>query len=125
MQTRVKAVSGAVVAALVTFVPSFMLFDWILVAYWEWQHEGRPMKITLWADEPALLITLLLCAAVFYLAARYLQRRLPMQKQIKGWSLLIGAASSVVLIYFSVYAYVWVIVSRIFSDPNRLPASHH
>ena len=56
MQTRVKAFCGGVVAALVAFVPSFMLFDWILIGYWEWQHEGRPMKFTLWADERALLI---------------------------------------------------------------------
>jgi hypothetical protein len=112
MKTRVKAVCGGVVAGVMAFVPSFMLFDWILVAYWEWQHEGRPMKITLWADERALLMALLLCAAVFYLTARYLQRRLSMDQQIKRRSLLIGAASGVVLIYASVYAYVLVIVSR-------------
>jgi hypothetical protein len=114
MQRPVKAVCGGIAAALVVFVPSFVLFDWTLVAYWEWQHEGRPMTITLWADDRALLMTLLLCAAVFYLTVRYLQRRLSMDQQIKRQSLLIGAASGVVLIYFSVYAYVWIIVSRFF-----------
>ena len=124
MQTRVKAVCGGIVAALVAFVPLFILSDWMLVAYWEWQHDGRPMKFTLWADERALLIALFLCATVFYLTVRYLQRRLSMDQQIRRRSLLIGAASGVVLIYFSVVAYVWTIVS-LFSDPNRLGASSH
>jgi hypothetical protein len=125
MQTGVKAVCGGIVAALLAFVPSFMLFDRTLIAYWEWQHDGRPMKFTLWADERALLLALFFCAALFYLTVRYLQRRLSMDQQIKRRSLLIGAASGLVLIYFSVVAYVWIIVSRFLSDPNHLRASPH
>jgi hypothetical protein len=49
MQTGVKAVCGGIVAALLAFVPSFMLFDRILIAYWEF---------TLGADERALLLAL-------------------------------------------------------------------
>jgi hypothetical protein len=56
MQTGVKAVCGGIVAALLAFVPSFMLFDRILIAYWERQHDGRPMKLG--ADERALLLAL-------------------------------------------------------------------
>jgi hypothetical protein len=29
-----------------------------LIAYWERQHDGRPMKFTLGADERALLLAL-------------------------------------------------------------------
>jgi len=83
MQTPVKAVLAGTVAALVAFVPSFILFDRILITYWEWQHEGRPMKFTFWADERALLISLFLCAIVFYLTVRYSQRRFSKDQQIK------------------------------------------
>src|SRR5213075_98188 len=109
MQTRVKAVCGGTVAWLVAFVPLFMLFKRILVAYWEWHHGGRRMKITFWADDRAFIITLVVCAALFYLTARYLQRRLSKDQQIKRRPLLIGAASGVVLIYLSVVTYVWII----------------
>jgi hypothetical protein len=40
MRTRVKTVCAGIVAALVAFVPSFKVFDWALIAYWEWQHVG-------------------------------------------------------------------------------------
>jgi hypothetical protein len=118
MRTQIKAVFGGTVAALVSFVPLFLLVDRMFIAYWEWQHEGRPMKFTLWADERALPIALLLSAAVFYLTARFVQRRLSVDQQIKRRSLVIGAASGVVLIYFSIVAYVSIMVSRLMSNPH-------
>jgi membrane protein implicated in regulation of membrane protease activity len=117
MQARVKAVCGGIVAALLAFVPSFMLFKRILVACWEWHHGGR-MKITFWADDRAFIIVLVVCAALFYLTARYLQRRLSKDQQIKRRPLLIGAASGVILIYFSVVTYVWIIVGGLLSHPS-------
>jgi hypothetical protein len=112
MRTRVKTVCAGVGAALVAFVPSFKVFDWALIAYWEWQHEGRKMKITLWADDRALLLSLSLCAVVFYVMVRYLQRHLPADQQIKRRSLVIGAVFSGVVVYLSIIAYVWMIVRR-------------
>lgn len=112
MRTRVKAVCTGIVATLVAFVPSFKIFDWALVAYWEWQHEGRRMKITLWADDRALLLSLSLCAIVFYLMVRYFQRHLPADQQIKRRWLVIGAVCGVVVVYLSIVAYVWMIVRR-------------
>jgi hypothetical protein len=112
MQTRVKAVCGGIVAALLSFVPLFSLFDRAFIAYWEWQHEGRRMKITLWADDRAFLLALCLCAVVFYVTVRYLERRLSVAQKIKRQFLLIGAASGVFLVYVSVLAYVLIIVSR-------------
>ena len=34
MGLRVKTLCAGIVAALVAFVPLFVLFDWALVAYW-------------------------------------------------------------------------------------------
>jgi hypothetical protein len=112
MRKGVKAVCAGVVVALVAFVPSFKVFDWVLIAYWEWQHEGRKMKFTLWADDRALLLSLSLCAIVFYLMVRYFQRDLPADQQIKRRSLMIGAVFGVIVVYLSVVAYVWMIVLR-------------
>ena len=112
MRKRIKAVCAGVVVTLVAFVPSFKIFDWVLIAYWEWQHEGRKMKITLWADDRALLLSLSLCAIVFYLMVRYFQRHSPANQQIKRRSLVIGAVLGVVVVYLSVVAYVWLIVHR-------------
>lgn len=83
----------------------------MFIAYWEWQHQGRPMKITLWADDRAFLLTLLVCAIVFYVAVRYLQRRLPVHQQIKRRTLVVGAVVGVVFVYLAV-AYLWMVVSR-------------
>lgn len=117
MQTLVKALCAGILAALLAFVPSFALFDWALIAYWEWQHEGRKMKFTLWADERALLLALLLSAVVFYLSVRYLQRNAPFDQQIKRRSLLIAGLSGVAVVYLSVFAYVSLIISRLTSSP--------
>lgn len=107
MQTRVNAVGPSIVAASVAFLPAFKLFDWALIACWEWQHQGRRMKITLWADDRAFELTLFFCAIVFYVAARYLQRHLPSDQQIRRLPLVIGAALGMFVIYFGVVAYLW------------------
>jgi hypothetical protein len=119
MQTRIKAACGGIVAALVAFVPSFLLFDRMFIAYWEWQHEGRPMKFTFWADERALLLALSLCAVVFYAVVRYLQRHAASGQQIQRRSLVIAGASGVVVVYLSVLAYVFMVISRF--NSSRLP----
>jgi len=77
-------VCAGIVAALVAFVPSFEVFDRALIAYWEWQHEGRKMKITLWADDRALLLSPSLRAVVFYVTVRYLQRQRLRTNPLKG-----------------------------------------
>ena len=115
MRVRVKSVCAGVVVALVAFVPSFKVFDWALIAYWEWQHEGHKMKITLWADDRALLLSLSLCAVVFYVMARYLQRHLPADQQTKRQSLVIGAVFGVVIVFLSIVAYVLMITRRLSS----------
>jgi hypothetical protein len=115
MRTRVKTVCAGVVAALVAFVPSFKIFDWAFIALWEWQHDGRKMKITLWADDRALMLSLSLCAVVFYAVVRYLQRAMPAGQQIKRRWLVIGAVFGVVVIYLSIVAYL-VMITRRFSS---------
>ena len=112
MQTRVKAVGLGIVAASVAFLPAFKLFDWALIAYWEWQHQGRRMKIALWADDDAFRLALFLSAIVFYFTIRYLQRHQPVDQQIKRRWLVIGALISVVVVYFAVFAYFVMVVSR-------------
>lgn len=87
MQTRVKAVCVGIGAVLVSSLPAFKLFDWALIAYWEWQHQGRRMKITLWADDSAFILTLLLCTIGFYATVRYLQRHLPSTSELTAYPL--------------------------------------
>jgi hypothetical protein len=112
MQTRVKALCAGIVAALVAFVPLLALFDWALITYWKWQHEGRRMKFTFWADERALLSALSLCALVFCASVRYLQRHAPLDQRIKRRSLVIG----VVVVYLSIAVYVFMVFSRFASS---------
>ena len=107
MQTRVKAVCVGIGAVLVSSLPAFKLFDWALIAYWEWQHQGRRMKITLWADDSAFILTLLLCTIGFYATVRYLQRHLPIDQRINRLSLVISVAFGMVVTYFAVVAYLW------------------
>jgi predicted MFS family arabinose efflux permease len=89
-----------------------MLFEWAWITYWEWQHEGRKMKFTLWADDRALLSALALCALVFYVSARYVQRHAPVDQRIKARSLVIASVSAAIVVYVSVVTYISAIVSR-------------
>jgi predicted MFS family arabinose efflux permease len=89
-----------------------MLFEWAWITYWEWQHEGRKMKFTLWADDRALLSALALCALVFYVSARYVQRHAPVDQRIKARSLVIASVSAAIVVYVSVVTYISTIVSR-------------
>ena len=116
MGTRVKTLCAGVVAALAAFVPLFALFDWALVAYWEWQHEGRKMKFTFWAEERAFLFALSLCAVVFYITVRRLQRYTPVDQRFSPLSLVIAGISGVTVIYVSVFAYLSIVVGRLFSS---------
>ena len=116
MQTRVKSLCAGIVAAVLAFLASFALFDWALISYWEWQHEGRKMKLTLWADERALLLALSLCALVFYMIVRHFQRKAPADQQFSPRSLVIAGTSGVAVIYVLVLAYLFTIVGRIFSS---------
>jgi hypothetical protein len=112
MPTRVRAICAGIIAALVAFVPLFMLFEWAWITYWEWQHEGRKMKFTLWADDRALLSALALCALVFCVSARYVQRHAPVDQRIKARSLVIASVSAAIVVYVSVVTYISTIVSR-------------
>ena len=93
-------------------MPSFAVLDWVLITYWEWQHEGRKMKFTLWADERALLSALALCALVFYVVVRYVQRHAPVGQRIKPRSLVIASVSAVIVVYLSIVTYVSTVMSR-------------
>jgi hypothetical protein len=116
MGMRVKTLCAGIVAALVAFVPLFALFDWALIVYWEWQHEGRKMKFTLWADERALLLALSLWAVIFYVSARHFQRHAPADQQFSPRSLVIAGISGVAVIYASVITYLFIFVGRLFSS---------
>ena len=118
MQTRVKSLCAGIFGAVLAFVPSFALFDWALILYWEWQHEGRKMKFTLWADERALLLALSLCAVIFYTIVRHFQRQAPPNHQFNRRSLVIAAISGVAVIYVSLLAYFFTIVGHIFSSQD-------
>ena len=56
-------------------VVSYKTFLWALIKYWEWQHDGRRMKFSFWADECALPLALLVCAIVFFVTFKYIQQR--------------------------------------------------
>jgi len=70
---RAWAVSG--IAAISASVIVYRLFRWVFILYWEWQHEGRRMKFTFWADERALPLAVLAGFFAFYLPFRYYRQR--------------------------------------------------
>jgi H+/Cl- antiporter ClcA len=72
---RLRAAVVALVAALLALIVSYKMFLWALIKYWEWQHHGRRMKFTFWADERALPLALLVCAIVFFVTFKYIQQR--------------------------------------------------
>ena len=123
MQTRLKALCAGIIAASMAFVPLFAIFDWAFIEYWEWQHEGRKMKFTLWADERALPLALSLCAVVFYMTVRHLQRNAPADQQVKRRTLVIAGVSGAALMYFSIVARFLFVLNRFNSTqlPRQLP----
>jgi hypothetical protein len=72
---RLRAIVLALLAVLSALVISYKVFLWMFIKYWEWQHEGRRMKFTFWADERALPLALIVCVVVFFLTTRYLRSR--------------------------------------------------
>ena len=118
MGMRLKSLCAGIVAAVMAFVPLFVIFDWALVAYWEWQHEGRKMKITLWADERALLLALSLCAVIFFITARRFQRHTPADQWLSPLSLVIAGISGETVIYISVLIHLSIFVGRLFSSSH-------
>jgi hypothetical protein len=72
--TQVRAVVVAVFVALLAFAVFYNVSLRAFIKYWEWQHDGRPMKFTFWADERALPVALLACAIVFFFTFRHFRR---------------------------------------------------
>ena len=72
--TKVRAVVVALFVALLAFAVFYNAFIRIFIKYWEWQHDGRPMKFTFWADERALPLSVLACAIVFFVTFRHFRR---------------------------------------------------
>jgi uncharacterized BrkB/YihY/UPF0761 family membrane protein len=70
---QVRAFVVAVFVALLAFAVFYNAFLQAFIQYWEWQHDGRPMKFTFWADERALPVALLACALVFFFTFRHFQ----------------------------------------------------
>jgi hypothetical protein len=64
---QMRAYAAAGIAATSVFVVLYQVFRWLFIRYWEWQHDGRRMKFTFWADERALLLALLVGVLAFYL----------------------------------------------------------
>ena len=64
---QMSAYAAAGIAATSVFVVLYQVFRWLFIRYWEWQHDGRRMKFTFWADERALLLALLVGLLAFYL----------------------------------------------------------
>ena len=72
--TQVRAVFVAPCAALLAFAVFYNAFIRIFIKYWEWQHDGRPMKFTFWADERALPLSVLAFAVVFFVTFTHFRR---------------------------------------------------
>jgi hypothetical protein len=109
---RVQRAIGALLAAIVSLVASYTVFRWVFIKYWEWQHDGRPMKFTFWADERALPLAFVVSGVVFYTIFSYFQRRLPANEQLRRSSLVVLTVAAVVLLFLCAVAYVFYIVRQ-------------
>lgn len=77
MAIKGKALAAGVslLVATLSLILSYVTCDRLLIRYWEWRHDGRRMVSTFWADYPAIALSVLTCAVVFWLTFRVLQRR--------------------------------------------------
>ncbi len=64
----------AAAAALLAYVPLQRTFRKAFIKYWEWQHDGRPMKFTMWAYDRAVPSALLVVPVVFLFVFWLMQR---------------------------------------------------
>jgi hypothetical protein len=69
-----KAMAITAIATLAGFALSYRLFLWGFIKYWERQHAGQKMKLTVWADQRAFPLALIVCLFVFYFTLKWLQR---------------------------------------------------
>jgi hypothetical protein len=71
---RLRAFSVGLVVALSSFVGSYRLFLWGFIKFWEWQHDGRPMKFIFWPEYRALPLALLVTVAATFFVVRYVRQ---------------------------------------------------
>jgi hypothetical protein len=102
---RLQSALVGVAASLALFIPVYKVFLGALIKYWEWQN-GHKMKITLWADERAFPLTLVVCSIVFYVIFSYLQRRVPPDEQIARWKLALWTAAAAITLFVLTIAYI-------------------
>jgi hypothetical protein len=62
---NLKPAIRASLSALCTLLVSYAAFRWVLMRYWEWQHQGRKMMFTFWADFNAVPLALLTSISAF------------------------------------------------------------
>jgi hypothetical protein len=69
MAIKGKALAAGVslLVATLSLILSYVTCDRLLIRYWEWRHDGRRMVFTFWADYPAIALSVLICAVVFWL----------------------------------------------------------
>ena len=72
---RMRAYAASGIVAMSALVVAYQLFRWVFTRYWEWQHEGRRMMFTFWAEERALPLAVLAGVFAFYATLRYYRRR--------------------------------------------------
>ena len=101
---RSKAASGALIAALLAFVPLYKIFSWFFVSYWEWLHD-KAMKFELWAIERAVPSAVFFCGIVFYLVFQYLERCASPNERLPPKTLMLWIGVTVVLVCLCAFAY--------------------
>jgi hypothetical protein len=72
---KALAAGVALLAASLTLILSYKILDWFLIRYWEWQHDGRRMAFTLWADFRAIPLAILTSLVVVFLTFRVVRRQ--------------------------------------------------
>jgi hypothetical protein len=70
-----RSYAASAIVAISALIVAYQVFLWIFIRYWEWQHEGRRMKFTFWADERALPVAVLVGVLAMYATLRYYRRR--------------------------------------------------
>jgi hypothetical protein len=75
IKAKALAAVASLLAGSLALVLSYEVLDWFLIRYWEWQHDGREMVYTFWADFRTIPFAILVSLVAVFLTYRFIRRR--------------------------------------------------